>query len=52
MLKSPLGTMQVLYYGDTYPKLPTGFRWFEPTVSWFPHSHQEPDLHVSLLSWL
>ncbi|KAJ7906812.1 hypothetical protein B0H13DRAFT_1619071 [Mycena leptocephala] len=32
MLKSHLGIMQVLYYGDTYPKLPTGFRWFEPTL--------------------
>ncbi|KAF7353997.1 putative cupintype [Mycena venus] len=29
MLSSPLGIMQVLYYGDTYPKFPTGFRWLE-----------------------
>ncbi|KAJ6491946.1 hypothetical protein C8R45DRAFT_189754 [Mycena sanguinolenta] len=29
MMSSPLGVMQVFYYGDTYPKLPTGFRWLE-----------------------
>ncbi|KAJ7464226.1 hypothetical protein B0H11DRAFT_1734323 [Mycena galericulata] len=29
MLKSPIGVMQVMYYGDTYAKLPTGFRWLE-----------------------
>ncbi|KAJ7785344.1 hypothetical protein DFH07DRAFT_787545 [Mycena maculata] len=29
MLQSFLGVMQVFYYGDAYPKLPTGFRWLE-----------------------
>ncbi|KAJ7743032.1 hypothetical protein DFH07DRAFT_750074 [Mycena maculata] len=29
MLKSPIGVMQVMYYGDTYAKLPTGCRWLE-----------------------
>ncbi|KAJ7339249.1 hypothetical protein DFH08DRAFT_876373 [Mycena albidolilacea] len=32
MLRSPLGIMQVLYYGDTYPKFPTGLRWLERLV--------------------
>ncbi|KAJ7445134.1 hypothetical protein B0H11DRAFT_431694 [Mycena galericulata] len=29
MMRSPLGIMQVFYYGDTYPKFPTGLRWLE-----------------------
>ncbi|KAF7354039.1 putative cupintype [Mycena venus] len=29
MLSSPLGVMQVFYYGDSYPKLPTEFRWLK-----------------------
>jgi hypothetical protein len=36
MLRSPLGIMQVLYYGDTYPKFPTGLRWLERLVSLSP----------------
>ncbi|KAJ7202274.1 hypothetical protein GGX14DRAFT_654056 [Mycena pura] len=29
LLSSPLRAMQLFYYGDMYPKLPTGFRWLE-----------------------
>ncbi|KAJ6575631.1 hypothetical protein DFH09DRAFT_915194, partial [Mycena vulgaris] len=29
MLQSFLGIMQIFYYGDAYPELPTGARWLE-----------------------
>ncbi|KAJ6567366.1 hypothetical protein DFH09DRAFT_1156763 [Mycena vulgaris] len=29
MLQSFLGIMQIFYYGDAYPELPTGVRWLE-----------------------
>ncbi|KAJ7885783.1 hypothetical protein B0H14DRAFT_2699037 [Mycena olivaceomarginata] len=32
VLQSPLRVMQVFYYGDSYPELPTGSRWLERLV--------------------
>ncbi|KAK7036195.1 putative cupintype [Favolaschia claudopus] len=29
IMSSPLRILQIFYYGDTYPKLPTGLRWLE-----------------------